>query len=248
MGLSDMLPEIGILQSEIPLYNNLASYKEYQGRLTSRLKVYPTPQILWDFEVLGDEVKQKGRIRTEYPMLPLRGYQFTIDEPILTSDTHNYVVPSESLIGKAYQAVYRDLNCPGHAFRFYLPNNQFQAINISGQQRIEKHNHVGSKELGTEFGGKRLVASLDDTWQITLRTDQAALEWMDDKNNNIGTQITAIGILEYAMGENDDIENFPTLTLDQAKVSIETFCSLGSFLNGGYTRALYIESFLLWFT
>jgi hypothetical protein len=242
MGIADMFPDIKLLQSNITLYNNLACYKEHQGRLSSRLEVFPLPQILWDFEVIGEEVKQKGGLRTGYPMLPLRGYQFVIEQPLPTMDTHNYVVPLESLSGIANEALFGDLGFRGHSFRFYLPNTRFQSISLFGQQRIEKHHQIGSEEIGTEPGGRRVEAKLDDTWRITLRTTEEALTWLNEQKNNIGTQITAFGILHSAQGDQVKFVDYPTLTLREAETYIQTLSGLLSFLNGGYTGALFIET------
>lgn len=236
-----MLPDVNLLQDIIPLYNNLARYKEHEGRLSASLQVFPSPQIVWEFEVLGEEVKQKGSLNTGFPMSPLTGYQFEIEKPVPTMDIHDIETPKEGLSGQALQAVLGDRNFKGHTFRFYLPNTRFQEINIFGQQQIDQIHRVGEEELGTEISGRLLESQLDNTWHVSLRTNKDALDWLREQQPNIGSRITAVGILHSAMGKDVKFTDYPTLSLDVAQEYIETLSVLLSFLNGGYTGPLYIE-------
>ena len=76
-----MSVSINFHQEKLSLYNNLASYKTHVGRLSSWLEIFPFPLIKWDFEVLGEEVKQKGSLRVDFPMSPIKGYQFGTGTP-----------------------------------------------------------------------------------------------------------------------------------------------------------------------
>lgn len=238
-----MNPKINLLQDNIPLYDNVANYKDHVGRLSSHLEVFPSPIILWDFEVLGDEVNQKGSLHTEIPMSPIGGYQFEIPHPFPTTDSHNFLVPRECLSGQAFQANFGDPGNKGHAFGFFLPNTRFQAINLLGQQSIKKSfRKENNDELRAESGGKLLEARLDETWHVTLRTSEEALSWLKVRESNIGSRITAIGYLHSSMGDSVKFIDYPTLTLTEAQSYIEILSKLLSFLNGGYTSAIFIES------
>ena len=232
---------INLLQEKLSLYNNLASYKTHVGRLSSWLEIFPFPLIKWDFEVLGDEVKQKGPLRVDFPMSPIKGYQFEIPKPLPTMDSHNLILPKEVLAGNAAQAIIGDLGFKGHYFNFYLPNTRFQAVNIMGQNDIEKHHIVGKKELGVEAGGKQLQSQLDDVWYVTLTSDKEALTWLDEQKSNFGTRITSIGVLHSAMDSKTKFIDYPNLTLAEAQLYTDTLSILLSFLNGGYVGPLYIE-------
>jgi hypothetical protein len=236
-----MLPSIDFLQDDIPLYNNLARYKDHQGRLSAHLMIFPSPEVKWDYEVLGDEVKQKGQIHTEVPMSPLQGYQFVISKPLPTMDSHDFVTPKEGLSGLAFHAIFGDPEFKAHAFRFYLPNTRFQVTNLLGQQLITKVHKLEEEDLGQESGGRILEAKCDDTWHVSIRASEASLAWLEDRNNNIGTKITAIGYLHSNMGRDVKFVDYPTLTIKEAQNYIDILSFLFSFLNGGYVGPLLIE-------
>jgi len=236
-----MLPPINFLQDDIPLYNNLALYQEHQGRLSARLVVFPSPVVMWDFEVLGDEVQRKGELHTKLPMSPFQGYRFVIGEPFLRKDSHDYVTPKEGLTGIATQAFYGDIKFKAHAFRFYLPNARFQMTNMLGQQTVTKVHKSENEDLGQESGGRILEARLDDTWHVSIRASAESLSWSDDRKNNIGVRITSIGYLHSNMGKDVKFVDYPTLAVKEAQHYLEILSLLLSFLNGGYIGPLLIE-------
>jgi len=51
-----MLPkkENLILTDKLVIYNNFAKINDCEGRLLAELQIYPTPRIIWDFEILGE--------------------------------------------------------------------------------------------------------------------------------------------------------------------------------------------------
>lgn len=225
-----------ILKKKTKLYNNLAEINGCRGRLLAELEIYPTPRLIWEFEVLGET---QGSFPYEAAFEAdsidsLVGYLFLIENPICTGISSDYIGPSNILRGEATQAVYGEVNCSAHLFKFYLPNTQFQ-LKRANQELI----------LSDE-GSYCANASIDESWEIRLNVCRASREWLDPKNKNIGTFITTVGSLFQPRFNENDPETFSSLreiTLRDALKRLENLSRLLSYVNGGYVGPLYIEGY-----
>ncbi len=235
-----------ILQQKVKLYNNIAKINDCEGRLLTELEIYPTPRIIWEFEILGN-------VQCNFPSLsfdsntksPLIGHCFSIEQPRCTGDSWNAVGPLTAIRGDTTQAVYGDIEDTAHKFIFYLPNTRFQYKSV-GQEILRKTlKEVGSDtEVGSENGGKYVQSSVDDIWSIRLDIRTDALNWLD--NRNIGTLITTIGTLSQPKYKDTDPETFSelqTITLSNALEQLKYLCLFLSYANGGYIGPLYIEGY-----
>lgn len=236
-----MFPKIEILQEKVQLYNNIAWANEHQGRLLSELRIFPVPQIFWDFEILGDEVAQKDRKSTESPERGFRGYRFTIANPIQTGDYIDLVTPGKGMSGKAYEADLGNRSSQGYGFRLFFPNTRFQAINLYGQEEVKTVHRIKDEEVPGKPGGKIINATLDEKWCLRLYISSEALAWLDLNKYNIGTQITAIGTLQSNMDSGVDSISYPAMSLEEVYRYSKPLSALLTFLNGGYISPVYIE-------
>jgi len=237
-----MFPEIKVLQDEIQLYNNIAEMGDHVGRLYATLEIYPSPRIYWEFEVIGNEVNQKGKLPRTTPANPLIGYNFYIDQPYIARDCSDYVTPLELVSGIAGQARYGEINNAIHKAVFYIPNARFQSRNLFGQQKIEKYLKTKKGDFNAGVEGRLIDTPLDDTWHVRLETYQNALDWLDENKSNIGTKITTIGVLYTPMADDVKFVDYPTISLKEAQNYVDILCILLSYVNGGYIGPIYIES------
>ena len=44
--------ELNVHVMEQEIYNNIGTYGDYSGRLSIKHRIYPSPAVLWDFEIL----------------------------------------------------------------------------------------------------------------------------------------------------------------------------------------------------
>ena len=223
-----------ILQKKVKLYNNLANIDNCQGRLLAELEIYPNPRIVWDFEVLGDTNNfpyWAGGINSE-KSLKINGHAFSIEqESVLFNDLKNDVGPRNALRGSTKKAIYGDLQNSGNVFGFYLPNTIYQSKRSNQESKNDRYS---------------IDVPIDKSWNIYLCIDKEAREWLDPKNRNIGSLITAVGTL-YSPGSNSDTsDNFSEnleITLENAVKRIQNICLLLSYVNGGWVSPLYIEGY-----
>jgi len=234
-----MLPKVAPLIDAVRLYNNFARMGKHAGHLSVDLEVYPTPQIKWHFEVLGDEVIRSGNLSDSFP---LEGYQFKIEHPVVTSSHHDSITPLESLNGMTTQANFGDPDNDCHTVIFYLPNALFQARNHFGQKRIRKTLRLGKRKIEEkEDEGRVIDSELVYGWSVSIETRREALDWCDDFKSNVGTRITTRGALYARMSPKANLAAYPTISLRTAIDYIETLCVLLSYVNGGYIGPLYVE-------
>jgi hypothetical protein len=237
-----------ILQQKVKLYNNIAKINDCEGRLLTELEIYPTPRIIWEFEMLGN-------VQCNFPSLsfdsntttPLIGQCFSIEQPICTGDSHNIVGPVRARRGAATQAVYGHIDDTAHGFIFYLPNTRFQYKSMRQKRLVKTLKEVGTNtEVGSENGGRYIQSSVNDIWSIRLDIRTDALNWLDPQNRNIGTLITTIGTLsqpKYKSIEPETFSELQTITLSNALQQLKHLCLFLSYANGGYIGPLYIEGY-----
>lgn len=238
-----------VLQKKVKLYNNIAKLNDCQGRLLAELEIYPTPRLVWEFEVLGGTSGNfpHGAAWNLESINSLIGYLFLIEGLICTGGSLANIGPSDTLSGEAKQAVYGDINDSASFFRFYLPNTRFQSKrahqNSIGRNLWDLSNNrlVGSSEEG-RYGS----VQIDDSWKIHLDIRKASLDWLDPKANNTGTLITTAGQLQqpdFDTSESKPLFNYKEITLHAALERIKSLCWLLSYINGGYIGPLYVEGY-----
>jgi len=238
-----MLPSFDLLMDKVILYNNLAQCGVFSGRLSSSLEIYPSPRIVWEFEVIGDEVKSKGQIRGKLPMDPILGYNFKIEESYISFDSHDFYTPAELISGITFKAFFGNPDNPAHYFEFYLPNTRFQQEIWLGQKIIENTISVDDRELGSSRAGRIIEAQISANWKIRIRTNEEALNWLDSRNQNIGIRITGKGELYPVTDEDVASVNSPTMTTTEAIEELKKLCIQLSFINGGFIGPLFIKSY-----
>jgi hypothetical protein len=234
-------PEDIILKESIALYNNLANTGSSRGRLSSELEIYPSPRINWEYEALGNRIREPDTLDTVL-IHPLVGKRFTIEHPYISNQGWSTLSRPSSLVFKGYapQAMSGDLNFLGDGFQFYIPNARFQQINLIGQiplvkvSRYTKDGVTHDTREGSE--GRFVVEPLDDDWEVLFETRQNALEWLDPLQSNIGTLITTFGCLRKRKKGRPKLQ----IHFLDAINSIHSLCLLLSFANGGYLNPLYI--------
>ncbi|NMG22104.1 hypothetical protein [Brasilonema bromeliae] len=237
-----------ILQEKVKLYNNIAKINNCEGRLLAELEIYPTPRIIWEFEILGN-------VQCNFPSLsldsntknPLIGHCFSIEQPICTGDSSNIVGPLRAIRGATAQAVYGDMEDTAHKFIFYLPNTRFQYNSVRQEILIKILKEVGSDtEVSWENGGRYVQSAIDNIWSIRLDIWTDALNWLNPQNRNTGSLITTVGTLyqrKYKPTEPETLSELQTITLSNALEQLKHLCLFLSYANGGYIGPLFIEGY-----
>lgn len=245
-----MLPEEKdfILKEKVKLYNNIANINDCDGRLLAELEIYPTPRIVWEFEVLGNAQCNLPSVSfdssTEASLL---GHCFSIEKPIIAGDYHNVNGPLRAIRGATAKAVYGEMEDEAHIFIFYLPNTRFQQISFK-QGRLTKtlKDLENDNEVGLEDGGRYVEVPVDDIWSISLNIRPDALNWLKPENRNIGTLITTVGALfqpKYKAEEPRTFSKLQTITLSNAFERLKNLCFLLSYANGGDIGPLFIKGY-----
>jgi hypothetical protein len=222
-----------ILHKKVKLYNNLANIDNCQGRLLAELEIYPNPRIVWDFEVLGDTNNfPYWAHKNDVKSLTLSGYAFLIEQELgVFNDLETDIGPRNALRGSTKKAIYGDLQNSANIFGFYLPNTVYQ----SKRSNQESKNDIYSIDV-----------PIDKSWNLYLCIDRDSREWLDPKNRNIGTLITAVGTLYSSSSgshTSPDLSEKIEITLENAIKRIQDICWLLSYVNGGYVGTLYIEGY-----
>jgi hypothetical protein len=229
-----------ILKEKVKLYNNIARINDCEGRLLAELQVYPTPRIIWEFEMLGNVQCNQPNI---YQLNPLIGYWFSINNPIWGGTAND--VGLQAIRGASTQALYGDMEDVAHRFTFYLPNTRFQNLSVFQGQLVLTLREMDSDRVVEEGDGGRYIESpLDDTWSIRLDIRIDALDWLNPDNRNIGTRITTIGQLyqpTYNPGQPEGFSELQTISLNKALERLKHLSRFLSYANGGYIGPLYIE-------
>ncbi|MBE9125634.1 MULTISPECIES: hypothetical protein [unclassified Coleofasciculus] len=237
-----------LLKEKVKLYNNIAKLNDCEGRLLAELEVYPTPRIVWEFEILG-EIQCNFPYGAGWGIEPLDsliGHLFSIKKPVCSGSSSS-LGPREAIRGSTAEAVYGDIEAEAHVFTFYLPNTRFQSTSVF-QERIRKSSREtnSDREVASEEGGRYIESHLDDIWSIRLDIRADALAWLDRKNRNTGTLITTVGRLyqpKYKVKEPETFSELQTMTLKNALERLKHLSRFLSYANGGYIGPLYIEGY-----
>lgn len=241
-----------LMKPTVSLYNNIATSGACSGRLSAKLEVFPSPQISWEFETLGDNVcephENDGELIDRF-----EGSEIVIEHPYITNKQWGSISGQRryGANGICPRVNFGNLGLTASSFKFYLPNARFMRENIIGQKRIE---YVTEREIDHEMketnrssGGRFVVISLDELWELRLDTQRDALEWLDPQKRNVGTRITTIGDI-YARKDTDketsSIER-ASMTIEELIGKLHTLSLLLSFANGGHLGPLYIEGYVL---
>lgn len=242
-----LLPQEFILKDKIKLYDNIAKFNGYTGRLFAELQVYPSPNIRWEFEVLGED--QEGlSIEFESGVVdPLLGTWFSINSPIVSSHSRT-VGLCTAISGIALKAIYHDIETACHTFQFFLPNARFQFESLAGQKFLEQKVFPirQDKEIESGDAGRTISVLLDQDLELYLEIRKASLEWLDPKEQNTGTRITTLGKISHRNLDETKPENvaeWPTLTLKSVVDLFDTLNLLLAFANGGYLGPLCVKGF-----
>jgi hypothetical protein len=222
-----------ILQKKVKLYNNLANIDNCQGRLLAELEIYPNPRIVWEFEVLGDTTNFPYLAHTNnVKSLTLSGHAFLIEQELGVSNNFETAIgPRNALRGSTKKAIYGDLQNFAKFFVFYLSNTVYQSRR--SDQKSEDNRYS-------------IDVPIDKLWNIHLCIDPDSIEWLNPKNRNTGTLITAVGTLDSSSSNSDISQNLSEnreITLENAVKRIQDICLLLSYINGGYVGLLYVEGY-----
>ena len=233
-----MIPEKEnfILANKLVIYNNFAEINEWTGRLFAELQVYPIPRILWDFEILGENVNQFGNFFTDTNEQGLLkdfflGYFLEV-ELLKLGEIHFGVDISSKATGSAFRCYLDDPQAEAHTFYFCLTNTRFQRVF-----------HCNVLEENCE-GGIIEEIPLNSIWAVRLEIDKKACKWLDIRKDNIGVHLTGLGTLSQ-LKVNDEMQDFPksltTFTIIEAQEILENLCLLLSYANGGFVAPIFIE-------
>jgi hypothetical protein len=222
-----------ILQKKVKLYNNLANIDNCQGRLLAELEIYPNPRIVWDFEVLGDPNNfPYWAHENDVKSSTLSGYAFLIEQELgVSNNLETDIGPRNALRGSTKKAIYGDLQNFAKFFVFYLSNTVYQSRR--SDQKLEDNRYS-------------IDVPIDELWNIHLCIDPDSIEWLNPKNRNTGTLITAVGTLDSSSSNSDISQNLyenREITLEHAVKRIQDICLLLSYVNGGYVGLLYVEGY-----
>ena len=230
------------LKKTVRLYNNIAEFEASKGRLLVEFKIFPTPRLNWEFEVLGKEQRNLtppkfDRIK---PSDKIKGHLCVIEKPYCTSVTFGEKGPQE-LKGIARNIIFGNLNAPVNSIVFYLPNAYFQYKSIK-QKMLMKKIHDREKRLyGGSGAGRLLEFQIDDDWDINLKIEEDSLGWLDRKKRNIGTLITSEGHFYSHEFSQSKKSLSQTISFKKGLSRLKSLGTLLSYANGGYISPLYIE-------
>ncbi|MEI1373012.1 hypothetical protein PQG02_29980 [Nostoc sp. UHCC 0926] len=238
-----------ILQEKVKLYNNIAKItdhadKDNEGRLLAEIEIYPTPRIIWDFEILGN-VHGTFILALGNSNLTtlLKGYLFSLKQILCTGIAH--IGPLSAVRGTAALAVYNDIETLGHGFTFYLSNTRFQYKSNGQDDLLTKITEAETgREVEWRSEGRYIDLPIDDTWSIRLEIRNEALDWLRPENRNTGTLLTTVGQLYQQKAnviESETLSELQAISLNNAFERIKNLCWLLSYINGGYTAPIYIK-------
>ncbi|TVP56309.1 MAG: hypothetical protein EA343_24230 [Nodularia sp. (in: Bacteria)] len=236
-----------ILKQKVKLYNNIGKMSDCEGRLLAELEVYPTPRIIWEFEILGEMNcnvfnKIPGQI---HELNPLTGHNFYIEKYGFFGEIINDFGALKAKRGFTNQVFYDDIEAEAHTFVFYLPNAIFhhKSLNQTELKKIVIDTETNLEiEEKSSLEGYYIESVIDDIWSIQLQVNKDALEWLKPENRNTGTLITTFGVLYQQKSiQAKNVSELQSLTLKSAIERIQSFSHFLSFANGGYTAPLYIQ-------
>jgi hypothetical protein len=218
---------------KMSLYNNIAEYRGTTGRLLAELRIFPFPQIEWNFEVLGGSESLFMREMQEKNKAEIKGYEFSIPDPY--PYRFHGTRPSEAISGVCNEAYFGNLSTKSHGFNLYFPNLKFLETISDFEQRVLDN------KPGYEF-----EILLDETWSVRVFTDFESLNWLRDKN--IGCKLTTHVCFYQHTYDSKNINSFGGLKLFELESflgHVKNISTLLSFANAGHVYPLFIEGTLL---
>lgn len=238
-----------LLREKVKLYNNIAKFRDCTGRLDAELQVYPSPQIIWEFEILGDEAEKleigslvEGKLQGS-----ITGIDFFIDGIQRNEVSIGGAGPSRKQIrGVATRAGYGKLDSLFSSVSFCLPNARFHSRNKLEPGLMVKllKGEMKTAQINSEKRSHR--APLNDTWSVYLETRKEALDWLNPDRGNNGARLTTIGRLYHPTqrlkGSVKLVER-PSFAFDEVQSCLGKLCALLSYANGGYLGPLLIECY-----
>lgn len=199
----------------LELFNNIGYLDGHEGRLTLTLKLFPRPQLSWEFQVARLAKESSAISLFEYMNNPpIRLCSWDLPDPALMiteiEKSLNFNINTSSLKGSA-------------------------RVVIEGNQDQEFH-HIETFLLNTEF--LRILA-LDKTMIVDLTQDlcfvitpyKDQLDWMQPKSFNLGCRITAKFEISPRIKNSSKLKSF---TSEESKKMLSHLCSMLSFANAGY--------------
>jgi hypothetical protein len=244
-----MLPkhENLVLKDKFLLYNNIAKINDCEGRLLAELQVFPSVRLTFEFEILGKHQYRLPCIFSDDDLSKsIIGNIFEIKKPFFNRRQED-IGPQVILSGIANESTYGDIGDPAHLFKFYLPNCRVQCTS-GGQNYLNKiveEDNTGQEVFrGQGHEGKYIEFSLDEKWNIRLDITKNVLDWLDSKNQNIGTLITTAGKLYqpgYDYKKPETCLQLEEIKSEDAVKQLNNLSLLLSFANGGFVSPLYIE-------
>lgn len=240
-------PQDLLLAERVKLYDNVAQINDCQGRLLAELQIYPSPKLNWEFEMLGEVQCSFPAINfnniSEYTA-QINGYMFILEQVYQTGDFSG-LGPLRAARGIAGRAVYGSINSSAHKFIFCLSNARFQHTNNLQSKLFKTVNEQRTgREVQQAEEGRFIDLEIDDVWNIRLEIKQNALSWLDLRSQNIGTLITTLGELyqpAYKATQPETLAHLRSITFTEGLKRLDELGRLLSYLNGGFTAALYVE-------
>jgi len=220
-----------ILADKLVIYNNFAKNEDCEGRLLIELQIYPTPRIVWDFEIWHE---QECDFPTIYENLSKNSFIGNSVRVEALSVLKGNMGGSAS--GSATKVIFGDPKDPAHTFRFCLTNTKFleQSIvqDIFVQTVCEKRitgDDNNNAQHSRRTVGRFIEIPLNLIWSVRLEIFEESLNWLNSKQGNIGTYLTCIGEL-YQSKRSEASDNFPAsliaINIIEAQEILRNLCQL----------------------
>lgn len=199
----------------LELFNNIGYLDGHEGRLTLTLKLFPRPQLSWEFQVARLAKESSAISLFEYMNNPpIRLCSWDLPDPALMiteiEKSLNFNINTSSLKGSA-------------------------RVVIEGNQDQEFH-HIETFLLNTEFLrvlslDKELTGDLTQDLCFVITPYEDRLDWMRPKLLNLGCRITAKFEISQRINDSSKLRSF---TGEKGKEILSNICSMLSFANAGY--------------
>jgi hypothetical protein len=236
-----------ILADKLVIYNNFAKIEDCEGRLLVELQIYPTPRIVWDFEILRDQQCDFPAIYENLSQNSFIGNSLRVEAlSVLKGNMGG------SASGNASKVIFGDPEDQAHTFYFCITSTKFQEKCIFQDiyeatvcekrfPREENDNDPGFSRAVGRF----IEIPLNPIWNTKLEIMEDSLKWLNKEQGNIGTRLTGIGTIyqpKRAKAADDFPASLTSLTITEAQEMIGNLCRLLSYANGGFVAPIYIES------
>jgi hypothetical protein len=238
-----------ILTDKLVIYNNFAKINDCEGRLLVELQIYPTPRIIWDFEIMGEQecdfltIFDNNNLKQSFFM----GNSLRVEA--LSVIRFNL---GGSASGSASKVFFGDPEDRAHTFHFCITNTKFleQCITQDRYEETVCEKRVNSEESNNALRSRRIIGrfievSVNSIWSVRLEIMEDSLNWLNKEQGNIGTRLTGIDTIyqpKRAEAADDFPDSLTSLTITEAQEMIGNLCRLLSYANGGFVAPIFIES------